>query len=288
MIKIIKNIILSLFPKRAKDHLFKEQKRFSWQTLHEINNEPEVLILEEIFQKHPQLTFFDIGSNKGEYVFASEKYLDPKHIFAFEPNPKLFTRLTALFSTVRSYPIAFSNKNEEVTFKIPTVNGHEDDTLGSIDTGNKLENETSHELVRVPCRTIDSFIAENGNITPGCIKIDVEGFEMAVMEGAADTISSSFPLMLIEIEKRHHQSKMVVELIDKVKNYAPAGQSYEVFYFDSLQHRILPVIGEPSQERPEWGTRNYINNFLFVPAHSVYIADITAINNKLSKLFAKN
>jgi FkbM family methyltransferase len=281
----IKSILLRLLPRTAKNYLFREQKRFSWETLDAICNEPEVLILEELFAKHPHLHFFDIGANKGEYVFAAEKHLSPEQIYAFEPNPRLFKRLQTLFRGVNTFPFAISNRDQEATFRIPTVNGQEDDTLGSLDTNGKLENETSVEMLTVNCRTLDSFVKEK---TPGkidCIKADVEGFEMTVVEGARHTISTYFPLLLIEIEKRHHPGKTVLELIDRIKRFAPEGKTYEVFYFDILQHRILPVVTEPSQEKKDWGTRRYVNNFLFVPALSVYMQDINSINNKLNQLF---
>jgi FkbM family methyltransferase len=285
--KTIKSILLNLFPRTAKNYLFREQKRFSWNTLGEINNEPEVLILEELFSKHPQLNFFDIGANKGEYIFAAEKYLPSKQIYAFEPNPKLFKRLQTLFPAIHSSDIALSDRNEQAVFKIPTINGQEDDTLGSLGTDTKLDNETSSELVQVKCLTLDTFLKEQGGKLADCLKIDVEGFELAVLKGARHTISGHFPLMLLEIEKRHHPGKTVLELINEINAFAPEGKSYEVFFFDNLQHRIIPVVGEPSQEKKDWGTRNYINNFLFVPSHSVYIQDIIDINNKLSRIFGK-
>jgi FkbM family methyltransferase len=281
----IKSILLRLLPRTAKNYLFREQRRFSWETVWEINNEPEVLILEELFAKHPALHFFDIGANKGEYLFAAEKHLNPSQIHAFEPNPKLFDRLGTLFSKTNVYPIALSDHNGSAEFKIPTVNGHEDNTLGSLDTKGKLDNETSAELVVVNCRTLDSFAGENNLKKIDCIKIDVEGFEMAVMEGARHTISIHFPLLLVEIEKRHHPKKTVLELIDEIKKLAPEGKTYGVFYFDILQHRIVPVVAEPSQEKKDWGTRNYVNNFLFVPALSIYMQDLNTINNKLNQLF---
>ena len=48
----------------------------------------------------------------------------------------------------------------------------------------------------VPIRTLDSYGFEN----VGFIKIDVEGFELATLKGAARTLQTSRPKLLIEID----------------------------------------------------------------------------------------
>lgn len=276
---------MSLFPQVAKSYLFRKQKGFSWQTIEIINNEPEVLILEEIFAFHPQYCFFDIGANKGEYIFAATKFLDEANIRAFEPNPKLAARLRKLFPEIHVHEVALSNEDSEAIFRIPTINGQEDDTLGSLDEKGRLENETSSQLIEVSCRKLDGF-SEEFHLLPHIVKIDVEGFELNVLNGAAHTIAKAFPLLLVEVEKRHYKEKNLQQLFEEIKKFAPEGKHYSVYYFDSIGKKIAAVDAEPLQNQDDWGTRNYINNFLFVPSSSVYIADLEKINTKLQGIFA--
>jgi FkbM family methyltransferase len=53
----------------------------------------------------------------------------------------------------------------------------------------------AENIVQVPCRTIDSFNFEDVD----CIKIDVEGSELFVMEGAKETIKRCRPAVQVEI-----------------------------------------------------------------------------------------
>src|SRR5262249_36575291 len=53
------------------------------------------------------------------------------------------------------------------------------------------------EIVQVQCRTLDS-IAEELNLEPDFLKIDVEGFEDAVLSGAHTVLRKSRPRIVLE------------------------------------------------------------------------------------------
>ena len=59
----------------------------------------------------------------------------------------------------------------------------------------------SQNLVPVPARTIDSYNFEDVD----CIKIDVEGSELLVMQGAKDTIERCRPSVQVEIVPKQCQ-----------------------------------------------------------------------------------
>jgi hypothetical protein len=61
----------------------------------------------------------------------------------------------------------------------------------------------------VPVNTLDSFAYEN----VGFIKIDVEGYEYEVLQGAQATISRCRPIMYIE-DDRAEKSRALRKLID--------------------------------------------------------------------------
>jgi hypothetical protein len=95
------------------------------------------------------------------------------------------------------------------------------------------------------------------------IKIDVEGAEWGVIAGAVETIQRDRPLLLVEIEQRHHRSP-ASEVFARIAELGYQG------YFLDASHRVR-LISEFEFERyqnqsavlskPSAG--QYINNFLF-------------------------
>jgi len=69
--------------------------------------------------------------------------------------------------------------------------------LGHLDANGKLEVATS---------TIDSCARKNG--APDCIKLDVEGSELDVLQGAKDTLTNSKPLLFIATHGSEKLSQM--------------------------------------------------------------------------------
>jgi len=280
----IKSLLLASFPNVVRNRIFKEQAQFIWETLDEINNEPEVLVVEEILAKHVDFTFLDVGCNKGEYTYAASKFLEPYNIYSFEPNPKLNYTLNKIFSEVNVLPYALSNEETKAKFKVPSLNGHEDDSLGSLNTESKETNETSADIFEVQCKRLDDVVDHHKINRVDFIKIDVEGFELSVLEGAQHTIEEHSPLLLIEIEKKHHQKHTVLEIINSINT--KHNNKYKVFYFDISSYKINEVTSEPSQNQADWGSRKYVNNFLFIPIKNVILNEIQDLNTKLERIFA--
>jgi FkbM family methyltransferase len=55
-----------------------------------------------------------------------------------------------------------------------------------------------HKAIRVRTATIDFFVFEQGNPAPDLIKMDVEGAECLVLQGALRTIETHAPRFIIE------------------------------------------------------------------------------------------
>jgi hypothetical protein len=53
----------------------------------------------------------------------------------------------------------------------------------------------------VPVTTVDAAVAEHG-LLPAVVKIDVEGGEVAVVRGMAETLSSARPTVLVEVSEK--------------------------------------------------------------------------------------
>lgn len=136
--------------------------------------------------------FFDVGANVGLFSILASKIIGKNAtIVAFEPdraNNEAFAKNLAIgaSSDIRLEKVAVSDNEEPLQ-------------LGRIDCG--LAAKSSDNVETVICRRIDSFVAET-RINPSFLKIDVEGFEWPVINGARGTIRGMNTLVEMEFSLR--------------------------------------------------------------------------------------
>lgn len=118
----------------------------------------------------------DIGANIG--VTASIFGREATEVHAFEPAPRAIPLLRANAPpNVKIYQVALSNVEGVAWFN----------ERAALD-----ESSLSHAGIEVPVMTLDSFA-----LRPTFIKIDVEGYEHRVLQGASETIKLS-PVIMFE------------------------------------------------------------------------------------------
>lgn len=195
----------------------------------------------------------DIGANRGLYARRLAR-LCPL-VLAFEPQPWLARRLAhATPANVLVFPVALSNTPGEATLRIPRVASVTAHTRGTL--GNANGDVTEQTVVRL---RLDDL----GLGSLGFAKVDVEGHEMALLDGAAQTIERCRPRLVIECDARTgaHPAQVLERL-------APLG--YEGWFHRNGE--IVPVADFDTvsdQGRPkEVGhlqPRDLAMNFVFVP-----------------------
>jgi len=156
--------------------------------------EPELRSLSALAQNG---CFIDIGANVGNWSKRGADIFRCVH--AFEPDDRLAELLrTTMPSNVLVHAVALSDRMGTGQFAVPVIDGNELTTRASLEPG---ANPGFSEVVRkVPLATLDSFRLRDISV----IKIDVEGHEGSVLDGAAQTIARERPIIIIEIEERHH------------------------------------------------------------------------------------
>lgn len=133
--------------------------------------------------------FLDIGANVGVYSLLASGIKEAKTI-AFEPVPithsylKKNTSLNRLNKLITPLNIGLADKNEKLFFTADS------------DTNNHVILQNNEKSIEVEVKTLDS-IAENIITIDTLIKIDVEGFEIKVLEGAAKTLQNPNLLAVI-------------------------------------------------------------------------------------------
>jgi FkbM family methyltransferase len=153
------------------------------------DNERELLetFLQEI---RPGDIVLDIGANIGLYTLPSAFKLQGNgYVFAFEPVPIWFKRLQENIelnelsnsNLLVPYNIGFSNKNKTCDMIIKEVQGS---GMGSISPNYQKHLDTD-KVISIPVRLVqgDQFLREQGIPHPNLVKIDVEGAELAVLQG---------------------------------------------------------------------------------------------------------
>jgi FkbM family methyltransferase len=145
----------------------------------------------------------DIGANLG--WFASVMASAGADVHAFEPNPRLepFLRKNVFLNAGARTPRCSVNRcavgaeEGSVSIKFPhwLVGGagiHESDQKQFLDS-------LIPESVETPMVTVDAFVRAKQLNAVSVIKIDVEGFEESVIQGALDTIRNARS-MLVALE----------------------------------------------------------------------------------------
>jgi FkbM family methyltransferase len=156
------------------------------------------------FARHftsPGQVVFDVGANVGEFAVAACHFVGSQGaVLAIEPDPFLCALLHRTIAEPRNAGlpldalcVAAAEKNGLAPFHIASrgrasnaLAGHGLPTMGDV-RGRFI----------VPVFTIDT-IAERWR-APGFIKIDVEGAELRVLEGARQTLMQHRPLILVEV-----------------------------------------------------------------------------------------
>jgi len=173
--------------------------------------EPELAVLADIVRAGS--TAIDVGANRGIYSYAMSSIAG--QIEAFEPNPTL-ARFAAwkLGRRARLHRVALSNRMGRAVLHIPySEKGEPLHLLANLQDSHRA---MSIAQIEVELRTLDSF----GFTNVGFIKIDVEGAEMDVIEGAARTISRDRPNLLVELFNYIHRDTLTeIERIERNFDY---------------------------------------------------------------------
>lgn len=210
----------------------------------------------------PNRAAIDVGGNEGLYAGKMARYTNV--VYVFEPIPWFADDLRRkLPRRVKIHQTAVSNIIGRTTLRIPYKGSVEQHGTTTIEPSNKLENADSVQEISCDTVTLDSVVKE----PVGFIKIDVEGHEISVLEGALRIIRSYHPIIAIESERRHNprSPENVFELF-QVEGYTGVVLIENKIF--SLNH--FSVDEHQSSDRLP---KKYGNNFLFFPPLEIRCID---------------
>lgn len=175
------------------------------------NGEPELGILGDLVPAG--CTAIDIGANRGYYSYALSKFA--ARVEAFEPHPELarFAQ-RKLGPSIPVHEVALSNREGWATLYVPQLLPGVDVHYNSSLT--KIYPYEKYIEFRVPTKRLDDF--EFGRV--GFIKIDAEGSDMDIVEGASGTIARDRPNMIVElVAMTHMDPRACIDRINATFDY---------------------------------------------------------------------
>ena len=178
----------------------------------------------------PGINIIDIGAHIGLYSVYMQQ-LSRGKVFSFEPTPITFKLLKKTIhinhmdGKITPIAAAVADKKGRASFNIDPAPASVGNSLVTYGRSRKLN------TCEVEVTTIDDFVKEH-HLSIGFIKIDAEGVELGVLKGAADTIKSQRPIMILglhpaAIAARHETNEMIWEFL-KNMNYAVFYEGKEI------------------------------------------------------------
>jgi FkbM family methyltransferase len=138
----------------------------------------------------------DVGSNLGYYLLlAAQRVGMSGQVLGFEPAPGVYEILErnvqrSPYRNVRVSPWAMGAKSGTLEFFESEV-----PNWGSVFQDSRLQQTRS---TTVKARTVDDVVRENPGFHPKALRMDVEGAELMVLEGAKEVLRRYQPCLFIE------------------------------------------------------------------------------------------
>jgi FkbM family methyltransferase len=164
-------------------------------------------------------TFLDIGANIGQHSLYASHFCD--NVISFEPIKKIFFQFVESISindiyNIRVYNFGLGNQNGKFLIHSSDAN------IGASSLVTKSSNRNISQEVKI--KKLDNIVSDLQIHKVDFMKIDVEGYEWEVLQGAEKLISIHKPKILIEFtpviykEKDNSIGEKIYDFL-KSKNY---------------------------------------------------------------------
>lgn len=153
---------------------------------------------------------FDVGANAGIYSFAAAAASLGAAIHAFEPTPEIIDHLEAtvelngLADCLNVHGCAVGKECGRIFLN--RFSGEKNDNEGMNFVSNTSRGA---EVIEVPMMSLDSFCEENGISGIDLLKVDVQGHEPAVFEGAKSLLKRRALRTISRAELESHGARVL-------------------------------------------------------------------------------
>ena len=154
----------------------------------------------------PGRVFYDIGANMGFFSLIAARQVGASgSVHSFEPLTENAAHVRAnaklnQFENIHVHDVAVGGASRMEELHLTAWDGGI--ALGS--SAIKTVAPLSTRKVRVV--ELDQFVQDRGLLPPAVVKIDVEGAELEVMQGMAETIARAKPIIVYEVDDGNSES----------------------------------------------------------------------------------
>ena len=261
-VQLIKSVINNALYKLAPNVYWKRRL----DLLRRVSGEPELRYLPILCDVGKQSV--DVGADDGLYAVRMAAL--SQHCTAFEARPQKAALLQELVNTnglnITVCSVALSDIAGTATLRILDKDGGR----STIEDANDLDDpdQSSRRELTVCTKTLDSYKLSH----VGCIKIDVEGHESAVLTGSRETLKREMPNLIIEAEERHKPGAVkdvfgFLASLGYAGYFILEGKLTSTLSFDVDKHQNPANIGGWKSGYIRHGV--YVNNFIFVSTNNL-------------------
>ncbi len=160
-------------------------------------------------------TVIEAGANLGSETLLMSKLVGNGMVYGFEPNPYTFERLSINVSinnltNVKVYDVAMGESDGNISFNI-----YPKDFCNPGMSSKYMETSITRKITVVQ-KTLDTFVKEQNITKVDFLKMDIQGAEMDLLIGAAQTIAKHKPTIFLEALTLYNDTKALYE---KFKEY---------------------------------------------------------------------
>lgn len=256
------------FGRKALEHVPQIEawfRRLVWSRVH--FPEYELRLIEGL-RGRPIDVAFDVGGALGSYTWPLNR--KARRVVVFEPGAfhNRFLSFATRFSGIHVERTAVGAVPGELSLYTPGAGGVARHSA-TLSTENPTVDIHTASACRVPVVTIDDYA--DRMLGPGerldLLKIDVEGFEFAVLQGAVKRLKQDCPVVICEIEARHNkhyrEAFQLLAGLGYVAHFAREGRLTRMESFDIEQLQSAADLAYRLSDAYRPGRGTYINNFVF-------------------------
>lgn len=199
--------------------------------------------------KHFEIqTVFDVGANTGQFAYYTRKLGYKNNIYSFEPLKDEFDILSEFSSS--------DSKWEIFNMAIGDFDGEIEMNIASNSQSSSILNMTPKHIESAPdsaykgkqkveIRKLDTLIPEiTDDLSSAFLKIDVQGFEKKVLDGAAEILQQIKGLQLeLSLVELYQGETLMINMCDGLKEMGFTLYSLEPGFYNNTTGQLLQTDG---------------------------------------------